>query len=382
MKRILIIEDEKSIRDTLQDILELEGFETLSAADGLAGIQMAQRHTPDLILCDVMMPKKDGYHVLQTLQKSAETEAIPFIFLTAKADNLSLRQGMNLGADDYWTKPFTPQAVVEALKTRLQKRLAQTQACIQPLRDLAKKLDSQRYHDPLKNLPNRLLLQQSFERLTAIADQDRPLIPLLHLNQNCETVNFYFPHLRKQIQQRFEIETDLHHALERQQIQVYYQPQFDLHTGQLLGAEALIRWFHPKWGSISPTELSQFEVRIAIDDFGVGYSSFSYLQKFSLSTLKIDRCLIKRLAKDKRNQKIVAAIIKMAHDIGIQVAAEGVEQETDLKLLRQLDCDVAQGFWFSPPSQGMILSNALFKPQKCISKMIGATLARAKLTVT
>lgn len=124
MTRILVIEDEAAVRDNIQEILELEGFELFTAEDGLLGIQMAELEQPDLIICDVTMPELDGYKVLEQLRQSSTTAVIPFIFLTARADHLDFRQGMELGADDYLTKPFTPGELRRAVSTRLEKRAA------------------------------------------------------------------------------------------------------------------------------------------------------------------------------------------------------------------------------------------------------------------
>lgn len=554
MTKILVIEDEQSIRDTLQDLLELEGFETLSAENGALGIQLAKQFRPDLIICDVMMPKMDGYGVLKTLHQDAGTASIPFIFLTAKADRSSLRQGMNLGADDYLTKPFTPQELLEALMMRLRKQASLIQPLAHRISDLTAQLDYQTYHDPLTCLPNQLSLQKSFEILLSTVRRGNKLIPLLHLTLNqlshinaalgqkfhndllrlvsdrltsldcvdsvacinkdqfallmrplvtfqeveqiiqtildlfsypflltqhevflvprigvacypqdgesldmllshaemaiadvrCQSggdVCFYSPHQQIHVTTRFELEAELRHALERNQLHVYYQPQVALKTGKLTRAEALIRWFHPERGTISPatfipiaeeaglivpigewvlqtacaqtkiwqgkhpslhisvnlsprqlahqhllqkilqiladtglssadleleiTEsiliqdaqlalqllntLKQHNIQIAIDDFGVGYSSFSYLQQFPLDTLKIDRSFVRNLGEHSRNQKIVSAIIQMAHEMNLQVVAEGIEQESEILLLRQLRCDIAQGYWFSTP---------------------------------
>ena len=122
MKKILIIEDEASIRENTQEILEIKGFQVLTAANGAIGLQTARIKLPDLILCDIMMPELNGYEVLAALHKNSNTAAIPLIFLTAKAEQSALRQGMNLGADDYLTKPFTAEELLGAINGRLQRR--------------------------------------------------------------------------------------------------------------------------------------------------------------------------------------------------------------------------------------------------------------------
>lgn len=121
MSKILVIEDEFLIRENLIERLGAEGFDTLGAENGSDGIKLAIADKPDLIICDVMMPEVDGYEVLKTLRQNPNTAAVPFIFLTAKADKAALRQGMELGADDYLTKPFTKTELLGAVATRLEK---------------------------------------------------------------------------------------------------------------------------------------------------------------------------------------------------------------------------------------------------------------------
>ena len=121
MKKILVIEDQPQMRKKLVSILEMENFSPLEAADGRAGLALARAHLPDLILCDVMMPELDGHEVLRQLRGDAATAAIPFIFLTARGDRTELRAGMNLGADDYLTKPVAVDDLLAAISARLRR---------------------------------------------------------------------------------------------------------------------------------------------------------------------------------------------------------------------------------------------------------------------
>ncbi|MEM0993597.1 MAG: response regulator [Bacteroidota bacterium] len=121
MKKILVIEDQLEVRENLVELLELSGYELYDAENGKLGVQLALSHQPDLILCDVMMPEMDGFGVLRILEKRAETAGIPFIFLTAKAEKEDFRKGMNLGADDYITKPFDEIELLDAVEMRLKK---------------------------------------------------------------------------------------------------------------------------------------------------------------------------------------------------------------------------------------------------------------------
>jgi len=125
MKQILIIEDEPALRKQIAQVLRFEGFQTVEAENGSAGVASAISLVPDLILCDIMMPVLDGFGVLQTLRGNPRTAMIPFIFLTALTAHDSLRQGMEEGADDYITKPYQPAALIGSVRRRLEKRSRQ-----------------------------------------------------------------------------------------------------------------------------------------------------------------------------------------------------------------------------------------------------------------
>lgn len=121
MKKILVIEDTIEVRENICEILELSGYKTTSAKNGKEGVKAAQEEEPDLIICDVMMPELDGFGVLKILSRSPKTFAIPFIFLTARAEKEDLRKGMGLGADDYLTKPFDDTDLLNSIESRLKK---------------------------------------------------------------------------------------------------------------------------------------------------------------------------------------------------------------------------------------------------------------------
>ena len=120
MPKILVIEDEPQMRKNILTILVMEGFDALGAENGRLGLEMIQTHQPDLILCDVMMPELDGYAVLKALRADPATAEIPFVFLTAKGERGDFRAGMNLGADDYLTKPVVLDDLLKAIHVRLK----------------------------------------------------------------------------------------------------------------------------------------------------------------------------------------------------------------------------------------------------------------------
>lgn len=122
MTKIVLIEDNHEMRDNIEEMLELADYTVLSAENGKIGLELVKKELPDLIICDIMMPELDGYGVLYYLSKMPETRAIPFIFLSAKTERTDFRKGMNLGADDYITKPFEEMELLEAIESRLKKR--------------------------------------------------------------------------------------------------------------------------------------------------------------------------------------------------------------------------------------------------------------------
>ncbi|MEA5568277.1 EAL domain-containing response regulator [Anabaena sp. UHCC 0399] len=383
MIKILVIEDEELVRENILDLLEAEDFETVAADNGRIGINLALAEFPDLILCDMMMPEVDGYGVLTTLRQEPSTAAIPFIFLTAKSAKADFRQGMDMGADDYLTKPFTRAELLSAVMNRLER-----QATLK------------------KHFINQNTVKTTSPKMQLVS---------MSLNQV----------IKKQKFQEFE---------------VHYQPIVDISSGKIVAAESLLRWQSPELGLVSPAEfiplaestgliitigqwvvenvcqqirtwqnagidyltlsvnlsviefnrpdlikkithvlkknnldpkyleleltesmimqdlnnaiftiheLQSLGVKIAIDDFGTGYSSLVYLKNLPVNTLKIDRYFIHNVAQDPQKSAITKALIEMAHNMNMQVIAEGVETEAELSFLRENHCDSMQGFLFS-----------------------------------
>lgn len=380
MKTILVIEDEPIIRSIIAEMLEEENFRVVAVEDGQAGIEAIEVHQPDLVLCDIMMPRVDGYSVLSTMRQNINTAAVPFIFLTAKTDRPDIRRGMLLGADDYLTKPFTIRELVETVKMRLERQATLTQIYTEQANAQSLEWD------------NRV--------------------------------------------------TELRQAIDQGEFLLHYQPQVSLETGRIVGAEALVRWQSPERGLVPPTEfiplaeatgliiplgewvlqtaclqtkkwqmagfpplqvavnlssvqfnqtdliervqqtlsqthlepqflsleltesllvqnveatilkLSQFKelnIQIAIDDFGTGYASLGYLQHFPFDLLKIDRCFVNGIDRNPKNAAITTALIQMAHELQLKIIAEGVEQEAEKAFLAHQGCDRMQGYLFSRP---------------------------------
>ncbi|OCR01946.1 diguanylate cyclase [Oscillatoriales cyanobacterium USR001] len=396
MTKILVIEDEELIRETLVQLLKAHNFQVIAAQNGQMGVAAALREIPDLILCDVQMPELNGYEVLQTLRQNDRTSIIPFIFLTAQSAKAEFRRGMELGADDYLTKPFTKEELLGAIASILSKRKTITQPLTEALHQVEARLND-----------------------------------LVNDSANTHTIS----------PEKLNLEIELRHALANNELEVYYQPQVGIDLGKIIGAEALVRWNHPEKGRISPAEfiplaeetgliiaigewvllkactqavkwinlgfpnlrisvnlsarqlsdsqllqrvmailnttglkpanlelevtesavmenvslaaatlnhLKSLGIRIALDDFGTGYASFGYLKQFPFDSLKIDRCFVSNVVTDAHNKAITTAVIQLGHDLNLTVIAEGVETDTELAFLRQHHCNIMQGYLFSP----------------------------------
>lgn len=583
MTKILVIEDTKSLLEEIIETLYLEGFEAKGAENGAIGVEVAKQYLPDLVICDVMMPELNGYGTLAALQNYLPTSTTPFIFLTAKADRDDMRQGMELGANDYLTKPFTTSELLKAIAAQLKKIQALEshydivlQTAItkheQKLREL--KISN----DPVTNLPNRIAFYQQLQEsliyahthhcssvlilididnfhivnnalgskigdtlIKAIAERlrqylapsdalarlqnerlglilsDRPESELKQCAQNIldllskpysifghevfitaclgitiypqdrleassliknadmalyyaqaqgrNNYKFYSSNLDTRLSEQMAIENSLRRAFERKEFRLYYQPIVNSRTNQIIGAEALLRWQHPDLGIVLPEkfipiaenigtiatitewviqqachqlkiwqqliatqikpefssesksevnaenlgaisemymavnlsacsfkqdrfteaiantikaadinhshinleiseatighnahnaiaslrELQQLGVKIAIDDFGVGYTSFGYLKHFSVDKIKIDKFFIQDVIKDRHSEAIAVAIIELALSLNLSVVAEGVETIEQLNFLQHHHCDLIQGYLFSPP---------------------------------
>lgn len=151
-RTILLIEDDLAVRETSAEILALAGYDVLQAGDGRQGIDLARSARPDLVVCDIMMPEIDGYGVLHVVGRDPRTSDIPFIFLTAKTEPSDVRKGMDLGADDYITKPFDESVLLGAIESRLRRRDRFQRAFGEGTEGLDRLLNEARDLEPLKGL--------------------------------------------------------------------------------------------------------------------------------------------------------------------------------------------------------------------------------------
>lgn len=398
MTKILVIEDEESVRENLLDLLEAENFETITAANGKIGINLARSVVPDLILCDMMMPEIDGYGVLTAVRQEPLTATIPFIFLTAKSAKADFRQGMDMGADDYLTKPFTRAELLKAIMNRLERQATlkkylslSNQSGIHTFSpkmqliemNLHRVIHQERFHEfeiyyqPIINIASgKIIAAESFLRWESaelgfvspaefipVAESTGLIIYIdqwvlenvckqiktwqdmggisLRIGVNISVIEFNHPDFIKKIIEFIHI-----NDLEPKYLEIEITESMIMQNAN--GAIATMK------------ELQNLGVRIAIDDFGTGYSSLIYLKNLPINTLKIDRYFIHNVDKDPQKSAISKALIEMAHNLNLQVIAEGVETESELSFLRENSCDAMQGFLFSRPLPAAELENFLW----------------------
>jgi len=160
MKRILVIDDDAAVLSLTSKALQTRGFQILTAGDGMEGLELAKTYLPDLIICDVQMPRLNGYETLAALQQDALTSTIPFIFLTGLSELWQVRYGMGLGADDYLTKPFTVNELLTAVNTRLAKKAASDRVSERKLEDLRGNIGKALPHELLTPLNGILGLSE------------------------------------------------------------------------------------------------------------------------------------------------------------------------------------------------------------------------------
>ncbi|WP_319423526.1 response regulator transcription factor [Pleurocapsa sp. FMAR1] len=165
MSKVLVIEDEAQTREIFLDCLEAEGFEGIEAKNGRIGVEKAREQSPDLVVCDILLPELNGYEVLKTLRQNPITATIPFIFLTGKAGKAELRQGMQMGADDYLTKPSTAEEFLDAIATQLAKREALKQLYAAQFQQLTSEVEADS-NSILPSTPNPQL-QEIFDYIEA-----------------------------------------------------------------------------------------------------------------------------------------------------------------------------------------------------------------------
>ena len=173
MTKILLVEDNDEIRENTAEILEMANYQIATARNGKEGYVLALKEEPDLIICDIMMPVLDGYGLLHLINKNNLLKSIPFIFLTAKTERGDFRKGMEMGADDYITKPFTDIELLNAIESRLQKARIQSERAtsIQNLNDF---FDEIKNEDALEKLTDSKIMNRYKKKQRVYAEGNHP----------------------------------------------------------------------------------------------------------------------------------------------------------------------------------------------------------------
>ena len=184
MTTILVIEDVEALREEIMETLSYEGFDVLGAENGVVGVQIAKTYLPNLVICDIAMPELDGYGTLVALRQEPSTSMIPFIFLTAMTEKVDMRQAMQLGADDYLTKPFTSEELLGAIASRLQKYNSVKEHYYDEIRAVGEKFEYLSHHDGLTQLPNRILFHESLNQAVLHAKINNKSLALLFLDMD------------------------------------------------------------------------------------------------------------------------------------------------------------------------------------------------------
>ncbi|MBD2152200.1 EAL domain-containing protein [Pseudanabaena sp. FACHB-1277] len=184
MTTILVIEDVEALREEIMETLSYEGFDVLGAQNGVIGVQIATTYLPNLIICDIAMPELDGYGTLVALRQAPQTAMIPFIFLTAMTEKVDMRQAMQLGADDYLTKPFTSAELLGAIASRLQKYNSVREHYYDEIKAVGEKFAYLSQHDGLTQLPSRNLFYESLSQAILHAQLNHQSLALLFLDMD------------------------------------------------------------------------------------------------------------------------------------------------------------------------------------------------------
>jgi EAL domain-containing protein (putative c-di-GMP-specific phosphodiesterase class I)/CheY-like chemotaxis protein len=394
--QILIVEDEFLLAADLRNKVQQLGHSVLANVfTGQDAIEQAKAQ-PDLIFMDIKL--KGGMDGIEAAKEIHDLYDIPIVYLTSYADEQTLKRVEQTDCYGYIIKPCHEQELQAAITIALKKHREFSEISAQ--------------YNPI----------EAYKPVNFLIDQQA--------------------HFNSIDRELITLQTDLDLAIERNELQLYYQPKVSLKTGRIIGAEALLRWYHPIRGMVSPAlfimlaektnsiqkigewvlrqacqqmriwqsmsvdmervainlsacqldrrdldeclidiiettnldpcylelELTESSlvsdpertiaqldffrslgIKISIDDFGKGYSSLSYIQQFPFDNLKIDSSFIKEIQKNPRNATITTAIIQMAHRLGLDVIAEGVETQGELAFLAQHKCDAIQGYLFSPP---------------------------------
>lgn len=381
MTKVLVIEDEMGVRENVLELLEAENFEAIEAENGKIGLQKAISEVPDLILCDLMMPEMDGYSVLTALREEPTTATIPFIFLTAKAGKVNFRQGMDLGADDYITKPFTRAELLSAILSRLSRqsilrKYLSAKDNIQTFtpeikiieENLRRALETNAKSEfdlsykPIVNDLEQIIAVESFviwnnPEMGIVYPSE--LIPLAESTDLIIPLGAYFIQLVcEQLQTWTEVGYNVLPISVNISGQEFHHSNFVLTVKKALdnyslessklqievSENVIMQDLNNSINVIH--KLRDLGVVIAIDDFGTGNSSLICLKKLPVNILKLDAYFIHNITSDLQKSAITEALIHMANNLNIKIVAQGVNTQAERIYVSQKNCHYMQGSLF------------------------------------
>lgn len=335
MAKILIVEDSTAIREDISFILKMEAYDVIEAEDGLKGIELAKKELPDLIISDISMPHMDGYEFIERLKEDFDTQFIPFIFLTAKVGKEDIRSGMNIGADDYITKPFLADDILNTVKARLNKKARLEE----PLKGLKFNIRSRlpkQLLNPLNSITGySFVMRENFSELNK--DDLLDMIDSIHASSLSLTKlveNYlYFtdlevlskPDIKKQIESdntfKIEVSSALKKIVEEKESNNYRNNKFEKEI------ENLSVGISPDHFNKVITELlnnaikhspkmSRIKIRIWMKDGNVNFGFTNPYQSISIEQLtKINNCLTSERSYKKTQFGLGLSIVKKIADL-------------------------------------------------------------------
>jgi EAL domain-containing protein (putative c-di-GMP-specific phosphodiesterase class I) len=374
-KTILLIEDDQNLSELYTHYLNNQ-YNVTPAYNGQQGLQLALTLQPDLILSDIHLPETDGYELLRSLLQNPYTRSIPFIFLTGEANRSSFRKGMELGAEDFLTKPVTRQDLLEAIEICLKRRekltaLLKNQETnyVQvnlPTPTLLTDLELSRFeifYQPQVNVQTNQIV--GVEALLYWRHSEQELLPIKEISSITETEDViaslgeqalyqacrqvrkwqlsYKQPLRlamnlNRLQFKSQIVTRLQRILE----QTDFPPNFlelEITENSLVSNLALFSEINQ--------ELKKLGVQLILENFGTGYSSLEYLEQKSFAKLKLGEVFVRNCDKRAKSRVIIQTMMNIAQSLDLQVVADGVKTNAEKMTLARNGCPIMQGELFA-----------------------------------
>jgi EAL domain-containing protein (putative c-di-GMP-specific phosphodiesterase class I)/CheY-like chemotaxis protein len=366
--KILVVDDEPDALEMLKFRLDKEKFQVITASQGIEALERAAREQPSLILLDVLMPGLSGYEVCQRLKAREETKAIPIIMLTVRAETESKIEALNMGADDYITKPFEIKELVARIRVALRrggvKIRPDDQAKEERLKELRRIIDERDVSclfQPVVHFPSRSIF--GYEALTR-GPQGSDLADPTALFTLAEEAGMVFELERVCREKILRAAKDLPPTqvlflnLNPRLISDPRSKEGNLFKSRQIGVGEMVLEITER------TAIKDFEsfrkalerlkilgIRVAIDDTGSGYSSLQAIAELKPEFLKLDMSIVRDIDKDEIKQSLVETILHLSRNMGGLAIGEGIERVEEYRTLSDLGVEYGQGYLFARPAQ-------------------------------